>query len=206
MPEAKKKGRPPKPKEAENVDDVVKDVVLRGRGGINNFSNNMKELVKTELQRETAKRLLDETLSAYKMPKVNNDQELMQRIQDYFATCSEKGQIPTVEEMCLSTGYAQSTIWDWETGRRGGFSPDTAEIIKKAKDFMQTFDAKLVVSGQLNFLTYCFRAKNYYNMVEKSEVVLTPNNLLGSDADPTTMAQKYREQLPPATIDSSGKE
>lgn len=150
-----------------------------GRGGINNFGTNKKQMIKTDLQREIAKQLLSETVHAYKQPKVSSDTELAKRISDYFDDCAATGQIPTVEEMCLSTGYAQSTIWDWENGRRGGFSSETAEIIKKAKDFLQTFDAKLAISGQLNFLTYCFRAKNYYGMIEKSEIVLTPNNPLG---------------------------
>lgn len=164
----------------EAGEEIVK---LRGRGGVNNFGNNMKELVKTEAQRETARRLLSETLAAYKQPKVKDDEELAARISEYFDKCAGTGQIPTVEELCLCTGYSQSTIWDWETGRRRGFSSGTAEIIKKAKDFLQTFDAKLVISGQLNFLTYCFRAKNYYGMIEKSEVVLTPNNPLGDAPD-----------------------
>jgi len=201
----KKRGRPPKKIEADTAEEaVVKDVVLKGRGGINNFGNNMKELVKTEAQRAIAKQLLTETLNAYQQPKVKNDEELAQRINDYFSYCADTGQIPTVEEMALSTGYAVSTVWDWEHGRRQGFSPETAEIIKKAKSFMQTFDAKLVTTGALNFLTYCFRAKNYYGMVERSEVVLTPNQPLGSDADPATIAQKYK-QLPDVTIDAEGE-
>jgi hypothetical protein len=186
-----KVGRPPKPKEVDNIDEIVKDVVVKGRGGINNFGNNMKELVKTEAQRQIAKGLLQETLNAYRAPKVKDDTELAQRLDDYFNMCAETGQIPTVEEMCLATGYAPSTIWDWETGRRAGFSSETAEIIKKGKSFMQTFDAKLVTTGALNFLTYCFRAKNYYGMIEKSEVV---------------MAQKYQKALPGAAIEAEGAE
>jgi hypothetical protein len=201
-----KRGRPPKAKEVDNIDEIVKDVVVKGRGGINNFGNNMKELVKTEAQRQIAKGLLQETLNAYRAPKVKDDTELAQRLDDYFNMCAETGQIPTVEEMCLATGYAPSTIWDWETGRRAGFSSETAEIIKKGKSFMQTFDAKLVTTGALNFLTYCFRAKNYYGMIEKSEVVLTPNNPLGSDSDPATMAQKYQKALPGAAIEAEGAE
>lgn len=171
--------------------EAGKEVVkLRGRGGVNNFGNNMKELVKTEMQRAMAKQLLSETLAAYKQPKVKDDKELAERISLYFDMCASTGQIPTVEELCLCTGYAQATIWDWETGRRGGFSSETAEIIKKAKDFLQTFDAKLVISGQLNFLTYCFRAKNYYGMIEKSEVVLTPNNPLGDQPTPEELQRR----------------
>ena len=92
--------------------------------------------------------------------------------------------------MCLCTGYSAATVWDWENGRRGGFSSATADIIKKSKDFLQTFDAKMVVTGQLNFLAYCFRAKNYYNMSDKTEVVLTPNQPLGTDSDPAELQKR----------------
>lgn len=193
-----KRGRPPKATDGE-VDEVTKEVVLKGRGGINNFGNNKKELIKTEAQRQIAKTLLAETLQAYKQPRVNSDEELAGRLSDYFRQCAETGQIPTVEEMGLSTGYSLATVWDWEHGRNKGFSSETSEIIKKAKDFLKTFDAKLVTSGALNFLTYCFRAKNYYGMIEKSEVILTPNNPLG-DPDPATIAQKYQTALPGATM------
>jgi hypothetical protein len=208
MAETKKPGRPAKPKEVEGVvaEQTAKDVVIKGRGGINNFGNNKKELIKTEAQREVAKTLLRETYAAYKAPKVKDDVELAARLDSYFEMCAETGQIPSVEEMGMSTGYSESTLWDWETGRRSGFSSETAEIIKKAKDFIKTFDAKLVISGQLNFLTYCFRAKNYYGMIEKSEVVLTPNNPLGESGDPAQMAEKYQKALPGAAIDAEGAE
>lgn len=93
----------------------------------------------------------------------------------------------------MSTGYAISTVKDWESGRHKGFSPETASIIKKAKGFMQTFDAKLVVSGKLNFLAYCFRAKNYYGMVDKQEMVLTPNQPQIEGLTPEQLQQKYIE-------------
>ena len=36
-------------------------------------------------------------------------------------------------------------------------------------EFIKSFDAKLVVAGKLNPVTYFFRAKNYYGMVDKVE-------------------------------------
>lgn len=160
---------------ATNEMIAASEAPLTGRGGKNNFGNNTKELVKTEAQRMIAQKLLSETLLAYSMERVKSDEELAQRIHEYFAMCASQGQIPTVEEMSLCTGYSSSTVWDWESGRNKGFSTGTSDIIKKAKDFLKTFDAKLVVSGQLNFLTYCFRAKNYYGMVDKTEHVFIPN-------------------------------
>lgn len=166
-----------------------------GRGGTENFPNNKKDMIKTEEQRIVAKQLLNETLYAYRKEKVHNDDELVSRLDEYFKYCSTNSVIPTVEEMCLWTGYNIRTIWQWENGSVRGFSPRTSEIIKKAKDFLKTFDAKLVVSGQLNFLAYCFRAKNYYGMQDKQEVVVTPNNPLGQQLTAEEIQARF-EELP----------
>ena len=65
---------------------------------------------------------------------------------------------------------------------------------------MKTFDAKLVISGKLNFLAYCFRAKNYYGMVDKAEYVLTPNQKQESDYDADEISKRYLSDS--ATINS----
>jgi hypothetical protein len=131
-------------------------------------------LIQTEEDRQFVSKLLGEVLIEYNRPRVKNDEELAERLDDYFTRCAITGQVPTVEEMMLSTGFGHSYMNDIESGRRKGFTPDTAAILKKAKNFMATFDAKLAVSGKMNFLAYCFRAKNYYGMVDKQEHVITP--------------------------------
>lgn len=161
-----------------------------GRGGRGNFPNSPERYSKNP---DVVKQMLKEALTAYRMPKVKDDDELRQRINDYFTMCAETGQVPVVEEMALSTGYAPITVWDWESGRSKGFSSDTSSIIKKAKAFMSVFDAKMAVSGELNFLAYCFRAKNYYGMADKQEVVLTPSNPLGDAEATPQLADKYLE-------------
>ena len=193
----------------KNDDDIVKEVVeatqnkpSRGRGGKNNFPTS-KVAIETEDDKLLVSTLLTEVLVEHKQPKVQNDEELAERFNDYFTRCALRGQVPTVEEMCMSTGYAYSTIWDWENGRRQGFSNSTAEIIKKAKDVLKTFDAKLVISGKLNFLAYCFRAKNYYGMVDKQEMVLTPNPHNDSDYSAEDIRARYLTDSPTLpTIDS----
>lgn len=162
----------------------------KGRGGTDNFPNT-KVVVKNDKDRALISNLLSEVIVEYQQPKVKSDEELRNRLNDYFKRCAEKGQIPTVEEMSMCTGYSQSTVWDWETGRNKGFSNSTSEIIKKAKDFLKTFDAKLVISGKLNFLAYCFRAKNYYGMVDKQEYVVTPNVQQDNDYDADAIRERY---------------
>lgn len=171
----------------------------RGRGGRNNFPNS-KVAIATDEDRALVGQLLGEVLVEHKKPKVKSDDELVERLHDYFTHCATTGQVPTVEEMAMCTGYSISTVWDWEVGRNKGFSSDTSEIIKKAKDVLKTFDAKLVISGKLNFLAYCFRAKNYYGMVDKAEYVLTPNQKQESDYNADEISKRYLTDS--ATIDA----
>ena len=164
--------------------------ITKGRGGKNNFLSS-KVSVETDEDKALVSKLLTEVLTEYRQEKVKSDEELAERLDSYFKRCAENGQVPTVEEMCLSTGYSYSTCWDWETGRRKGFSNSTADIIKKAKEMLKTFDAKLVISGKLNFLAYCFRAKNYYGMSDKTEYILTPNTNSDSDYSTDDIRKRY---------------
>ena len=117
---------------------------------------------------------LREVLDAYKQPRVRSDEELLERTAQYFTTCADRGSHPVIEEYALYCGYTLDGLWNIETGRVKGFTPETGGIVKKAKFCIQTLDAKMVQSGKLNFLAYCFRAKNYYGMQDKVEHVLTP--------------------------------
>jgi hypothetical protein len=173
----------------------------KGRGGTRNFPSTKME-VKTDEDRALVSKLLTEVLVEYRKERVKSDEELMERLSDYFMRCAESGQIPTVEEMCLSTGYTYATCYDWETGRNHGFSSDTSNIIKKAKEMLKTFDAKLVISGKLNFLAYCFRAKNYYGMVDKQEYVVTPNVNNDSDYDADAIKKRYLTDSTTLPLDS----
>lgn len=155
----------------------------RGRGGTGNFPASTAGLTDTDEKRKAVSKLLREVLTEYRQEKVHSDEELAARFDDYFRRCAESGQIPTVEEMCMATGYSYAYLWDIENGRRRGFSDSTADVLKKARDFLRTMDAKLVVTGEMNFLAYCFRAKNYYGMSDKQELVLTPNQQEAPDIE-----------------------
>ena len=169
--------------------------ITRGRGGKNNFLST-KVAVETAEDKALVSKLLTEVLVEHRQPRVKSDEELAERLNDYFTRCAMNGQVPTVEEMCMSTGYSYSTCYDWEVGRNKGFSSETSNIIKKAKDVLKTFDAKLVISGKLNFLAYCFRAKNYYGMVDKQEMVVTPNVNNDSDYNADDIRKRYLSDSP----------
>lgn len=166
----------------------------KGRGGNSNFPN-AKFSPETDEDEALVHKLLKETYVAYKKERVKSDEELKSRLDEYFIYCADNGVTPTVEEMCMYTGYTSSTCYDWEVGRNKGFSQETSTIIKKAKEFLKTFDAKLVVAGKLNFLAYCFRAKNYYGMADKQEVVIAASNPLGDQVSAEDLNRKYIENV-----------
>lgn len=150
----------------------------------------------TDERRALISRCVTETLRTYAMPKVRSDDELEQRLADYFQHCAETGERPTVEQMAQCTGWPVQEVYEWETGRLKGFSPETATIVKKAKAFLRVFDAKMVAEGALNPVVYIFRAKNYYGMKDQQDVVLSPSSPFGSEPDEKQLASDYLKALP----------
>ena len=167
-----------------------------GRGGKYNFPNARMQLIEQDDEKRAfMAKCITNNLAFFNvgLKPVKSDEELCERLNYFFEECANTQQLPTIEKMCLAIGYDRSTIFDWESGRRGGFSSSTADIIKKAKHILAGIDAELSQEGKIQPVVYMFRAKNFYGMADKQEVIVTPNNPLGDSTDPATIAQKYAE-------------
>ena len=150
----------------------------------------------TSAKADDIRRIGASLLKWYKMEKAVTDEEIRERLEMYFVTTLEAGEIPTVEEMSLALGYDRKTLWCWEVGGDGS-TPVRRNLIKKAKEFLASFDAKLVQEGKVNPVTYIFRAKNYFGLKDQQEYVLTPNNPLGD----VTSASDIEKRLIDGVID-----
>ena len=148
-------------------------------------------MIITQEDREHVTRLMQEVIREFHNEPVKDDAELMERLSDYFERAMKNGQVPTVEEMSLATGRSSSWVSQVRSGHCKGFSTETAQILDRAVEFMKTIDAKLAVSGKLNFLVYCFRAKNFYGMTDKVEHIITPNMQESIDYSAEDLARKY---------------
>lgn len=144
---------------------------------------------KAEVSKEMTTRIMNEIIYNGSKPRITTDEECEERLAEYFMWCAESGVRPTVEEMSLSLGYTRKTIWEWEQGNAQ--SKHRSYLIKKAKEYMASFDAKVVVEGGMNPLVYFFRAKNYYGMKDVQDVVITPNaSPLGDEANAEEIMKK----------------
>lgn len=137
---------------------------------------------------------LKESYMLSKQPMVKSDEECIQRLDWYFETCFSEHRIPCVEDMALALGIIRTTLNEWERGSLGSRRMD---IIKKAKVLLSSIDAKLVASGELNPVTYIFRSKNYYGMVDKTEIEHQVGDPYGEKAQTQEELQaKYQKSLP----------
>lgn len=146
----------------------------------------------TSAKADDVRRIGASLLKWYNMEKAVTDEEIRERLEMYFVETLKAGEIPTVEEMSLALGYDRATIWKWETGGEGS-TPTRRNLIKKAKEFLASFDAKLVQENKVNPTTYIFRAKNYFGLKDEVEYVLTPNNPLGDHTDPEHIKKRLIE-------------
>ena len=149
---------------------------------------------------ELTKEIGAELMYWYTKPKAVADDEIAERLAEYFERTFGEGKLPTVEGMCLALGYAKETIWRWETGAEGS-TPVRRDLIKKAKHLIATYDANLVTEGKVHPTTYIFRSKNYYGMKDEVEHIITPNNPLGDAASPEEIKKRLSEGIPEDIID-----
>jgi hypothetical protein len=143
----------------------------------------------TSAKADDIRRIGATLLRWYNMEKAVTDDEIRERLEMYFVTTLEAGEIPTVEEMSLALGYDRATIWKWENGGEGS-TPVRRNLIKKAKEFLASFDAKLVQENKVNPVTYIFRARNYFGLKDEVEYVLKPETPLGDAKDPNEIQQR----------------
>ena len=104
--------------------------------------------------------------------KAETREELADRFTTYFEMCLEHGRIPTVEGLALVSGYARSSFYDISNGV---FNTQFTDIVKKAKDYIATYDAEMVANGKIPAPVYIFRSKNYYGMKDVQEVKVEAN-------------------------------
>lgn len=136
-------------------------------------------------------RIVNESFQYFNRRPPKDNEECAERLNEFFAQCARDDQMPTVEDMALALGVTRKTVWEWETGVRR--DPERQYMIQKAKEIIAGIDAKLAAEGKIPQVVYIFRAKNFHGMKDQQDVVFTPNQPLGEQADAHALQQKYLE-------------
>ena len=172
----------------QQLEDVTSQVVQKKRGAKSASVEAMSTASRPEISE-----ILRHSLYWRDKPKVRTDEECAERLNEFFDHCADTGELPTMEKMALALGYNRRTLWDWQQGTKGNVRK---EMIEQAKEILASIDAELVSRGKIPQITYIFRAKNFFGLSDKTEVVLTPNNPLEPTASGEELQKRYALNAP----------
>lgn len=186
MPDKRK--RPKKPFELPTGDEYSENAKNLP------YIRHRTDIMEDPKKRKKAGELLYQLCKDMFMPKVQSNAELVDRIADYFVMISGKEVYPTIEHLALYCGVSTRIFMDWRAGDIRPFTDPTemgnttAEISNRAVEAMHAFDASMAYNGDINFLAYCFRSKNYYGMRDKTEITIQPSEKLPAPQTPEEIA------------------
>lgn len=181
---------------AEQIEGKKKNQPRKGRGGSENFPN----VLPSDISKEHISKTLNKILAFWHNPPVKDDDELADRLYNFFVLCMESQQHPTWEKLCYYIGFTGSTVHRWSTGEIN-CSSRRRDLIKKAKDFCAIYDAELAIDGKINPIIYIFRAKNFFGMVDRVEHVANTDNMLGELKDQKEIAGRIMGNVPIDAVD-----
>ena len=101
------------------------------------------------------------------------DDEMEERIEEFFRWCVDTGTGPTMERFALAIGTTRETIRRWRNGI--GCSDARKYMMQQAVEMMAAYDADMVLKGKMPVVPYIFRGKNYYDMEDNKRVIVDAN-------------------------------
>lgn len=98
------------------------------------------------------------------MGKCETNTALRERIGAYFDLCAEGNLRPGMSTLRLAIGVSRTTLYDWSMGRF--CDPERAEIIRRAKDMIESYVEQAFLQGQINPVSGIFMLKTYFGYNE----------------------------------------
>ena len=154
-------------------------------------------------------RIVQVNMQFFDMPRVDlNDPDAVHaRLREYFRIYGEADLKPTVAGMAMALGVDRRRLWaiakdqpNGGDGYKAKVSPETADLIKKAYEILETTMENYANAGKINPVMAIFMMKNHFGYQDKTEYVLTPNQKQESDYDADEISKRYLSDS--ATIDS----
>ena len=178
---------------SEKTKEKIKDNLVKARNNspIMEGMNSMKE------PNEFVGKSIEFTLKLNEMydqpPDRKNIKEMEQRFVDYLKLCMAYDFQPGNMACYTALGITKQDADRWESGMVG--TTLQCDFIKKVKQIISTFRENAANEGKINTVWAIFMGKNYDGLKDQQDVVVTPN-VIGQTDDPTTLAEKYRDNLP----------
>lgn len=134
-----------------------------------NLPTNGLDDVSSDFASNTIKSLND----LYNMGRPNSDDEVEQRIDEYFRFCEQTSIRPGVESLGLALSVSRTAIWNWEHGI--DCSARRQELIVKAKAFITAYIEQCMLNNKLYPGSAIFMLKNWAGYKDSVEITTEQN-------------------------------
>ena len=151
------------------------------------------------------RKYLRHTLQVAKLEKIDmkNPEQVSNRVMEYFDICDENDMKPSVAGLALGLGIDRRYLWEIRTGQKKGYPSEVVDTLKRAVTTINSMMEDYMQNGKINPVSGIFLMKNNMDYSDKQEVVVTPNQPLGTAESPEKLEERYRESV---VIDTDGQE
>lgn len=88
-----------------------------------------------------------------------SDEEIKQRIDDYFSFCQHSAVRPGIESLCMALHISRVSLFNWSNGV--GCSKQCQEYIEAAKTFIGAYIEQAMLAGKISPPSGIFMMKNW---------------------------------------------
>lgn len=110
---------------------------------------------------EAVQKIVTSLKQLHDLGRPTTDEELADRIDQYFQFCEHSSVRPGIESLCLSLHITRQTLLNWANGQ--GCSEKRQQIAQSARSFLSAYLEQLTLQGRLNPASSCFMFKNWFN-------------------------------------------
>lgn len=114
-----------------------------------------------EQQPQAVQEIVSSLKELHDLGKPKTDEEVEERIEEYFKFCERSSMRPGIESLCLALHITRQTLFRWNRGE--DCSERRMQTVQSAKAFVSAFIEQASLSGKLNPATGIFLMKNWLN-------------------------------------------
>lgn len=135
-------------------------------------------------------------INSWKKIDLNSDDEVENRINEYWKYCVERDTRPAVAGLAMALGVDRMTLSDWRYKRSRNVNNRRSEIIKNAYSTLEFMWENYMQTGKINPASGCFLGKNNFGYHDESKLVVEAQTGPQPTLTPEEIADKIAADIP----------
>lgn len=112
-----------------------------------------------DLEPTTVQEIVSSLRQLHDRGKPTTDEEIKQRIDEYFLFCQQSSIRPGIESLCMALHISRTTLFNWNNGTN--CSERCQEYVQSAKAFIGAFIEQAMLGGKISPPSGIFLMKNW---------------------------------------------